>query len=264
MKKVIKFFLILIMLVPMVVRADVYEVNNTDIILDLDDSWQVFFRENIKDNKKLEELGVSYEYMFNFFNQNDNVFIDAITLTDSDYIELLVYKERVNDITNLSLYEKDELREYAKEVSESRGCDTSGIISLESNYNNETTNYIKCTRIDSGKYLYEYITVVNNDLYLLQFQKDNNYTDSDIEIADHAIKNIHFNVKRRVDKEDQVIKNFKSKDDSVLVHALLGALGGALIGGISASVIYFIKKKSNNNNNNDNSNNNDNNENNNS
>lgn len=251
MKKIIKIFLVLFMLIPMVVNADYYEVEDSDIIVDMGERWFVFTRGNIKNNKDLDTLGVSYEYMFNYFLQNENVVVDAITLTSSDYIELLVYKERINDITNLSLYSEEELKEYAKEVSDTRECDSAGVLSLESNYNKEITSYIKCSRYVDNKYVYEFLTIVNNDIYLFQFQKDNKFSDSDIEISNTAIRNVHFNVKKRVEKEDQVIKDFKSKDDSILIRALIGALTGAAVGGACAFILYIVKKFKNDDDNND-------------
>ena len=243
MKKIIYTILICLFLIPTFVYADTYKINNTDLTIILDESWYTATRENIKDNKMLEELNVTYEYMYEFFNSNETIYLDALKKLDNSYIELFIYKERVNDVTNLSLYSEEELKDFSKEVSSTRNCETHGLYRVESKHNDESYVYVSCTRKVDKKFLIEYITVINNDLYLLQFQKENLFNDEDITTCKNIVDDTYYEVKRRKDEEDPIVKSVKGKSSDIIKNALIGALVGGVVGGVSGFTFYTLKKK---------------------
>jgi hypothetical protein len=67
-------------------------VGETDMNIEIDDTaWYVFTRNNLMDNPELDDLGVSYDYMYDLMYDN-GIYLDAIILySDSDeYLELFL------------------------------------------------------------------------------------------------------------------------------------------------------------------------------
>ena len=107
MKKVLLF--VFLMLIPTLGYATTFELKNTDMDITIDESeWYVFTPDNILDNPELEELGLTYEYMLESF-QNNQAYLDAILFyyDSEDYIELFVRKVALEDIGNLVNYDDD-------------------------------------------------------------------------------------------------------------------------------------------------------------
>jgi len=68
----------LVLFVPVSASAQTYSLGETDIHISLDDTvWYVFTRDNIQDNAELEELGLTYEAMYDILHNND-AYMDAI------------------------------------------------------------------------------------------------------------------------------------------------------------------------------------------
>lgn len=76
MKKIGLFVILLLM--PISVYATSFKLRGTDMNISFDESnWYVFTPDNILNNEELEELGISYEYMVDSFNNNE-AYLDAI------------------------------------------------------------------------------------------------------------------------------------------------------------------------------------------
>ena len=71
-----KYLLILLLLFPLTVTAQTYQVDEY-MKVDMNDNWYTFTRTNLKDNKQLEELNITYDYLNDFMNKN-NVYLDAL------------------------------------------------------------------------------------------------------------------------------------------------------------------------------------------
>lgn len=70
MKKIVMFILLMVIL-PLNVLATDFSLNDTDMQITFDESeWYVFTPDNILDNPELEELGISYDYMVDTFEEN--------------------------------------------------------------------------------------------------------------------------------------------------------------------------------------------------
>ncbi len=122
MKKIFKTITILMMFVvlcPVLVNAKEYTISTTDIKVDIDDStWKVFTRDNIKDNKQLEELGIKYEQLNKLFIDG-NIYLDALKgLETKEYVELFVMKKTADKVKNLSNYSTSEVRKVAKALAD--------------------------------------------------------------------------------------------------------------------------------------------------
>lgn len=71
-----KYLLILLLLFPLTVTAQTYQVDEY-MKVDMNDNWYTFTRTNLKDNKQLEELNITYDYLNDFMNKN-SVYLDAL------------------------------------------------------------------------------------------------------------------------------------------------------------------------------------------
>ena len=233
---IITIIICLMLFMPMSVYAEMYYLGGTDMSIRVDDSsWYVFTRDNIKNNSELDELGMSYDEMYDILYDNE-AYMDAFLLyEDGEFVELLVRKRKLDaDIVNLSNYKNSEVLKLAKELANKQGGDTYSI------YENQY-KFAKMEYIDSnfGYYICEFVTVVNNDNYTFTFQSSSQFTDWEYEEIDNIMDSIRFDI-------DSSLKEPKSTSfwDGVIEKAI----GGAILGGI-ASVIAIIankkKKKSN-------------------
>ena len=123
MKKIGLFVILLLM--PISVYATSFKLRGTDMNISFDESnWYVFTPDNILNNEELEELGISYEYMVDSFNNNE-AYLDAILffLDSDDYIEVFVRKTKVDDINNFSNYSKEAIEVFGQAFIEEHNID---------------------------------------------------------------------------------------------------------------------------------------------
>lgn len=237
-----KFLIILILLfVPFLVNAETILISNTDVYLDFDNNWHVFTRDNIKDNKELQELDITYEDMYDFFT-NNNAYLDAYVFTyDNNFIELFIRKVANNSITNLSLYDEKDVNSFVEEIAIEQNANDYRL-SVINNYKFAELRYNS-----NGYYLREYVTVINNETYGFTFQKETSITEEENLIIDSLMDTINFNVKTRKEEEKTVYK--KTDYSKIMLNTLIGALIGAGFGALLGFIVYIIKKNNKNNNN---------------
>jgi len=230
-KKIISFFLILVLVIPITVCAKKYNLSDTDMSIDMDDTeWYVFTRDNLKNNSELDELGISYDYLYNVMNSN-YIYLDAILYfeTDDDYIEFFVRKKKQVEVNNLSNYSNDEVLELAEELAGKHNAKKYEI------YNNNY-KFIKLDYYEKGLYLNEYYTIINGYGYTFTAQKPKSFSLND----QLRVKNIIDSIIFDIDESLEDGSSYKGIDWSeVIVTALIG---GA-IGGISSIFGYLFNKK---------------------
>lgn len=171
MKKTLILIILILAMVPTTVHAKKFYPKGTDLNIDIDDTeWYVFTRDNLKNNPELEEIGVTYDYLSEFMN-NNYVYLDSALFYEdnSDNIELLIRKKPIDDIKNLSNFSNDDVMELAKELSKKQNADIYDI--YQTNY-----KYAYLKYQDSGYYLVEYFTIVNGGSYTVTIQKKSEYT----------------------------------------------------------------------------------------
>ena len=186
MKKVLLF--VFLMLVPIVGDATTFELKNTDMDITIDESeWYVFTPDNILDNPELEELGLTYEYMLESF-QNNQAYLDAILFyyDSEDYIELFVRKVALEDIGNLVNYDDDFIERFGQALADEQNA----------NYEIYRTDYpfILLDYMDQGFYLQEYYTIVNGNGYTITAQKPNAFSREDKARVEKIVDSVSFDV----------------------------------------------------------------------
>lgn len=229
MKKILLFVLSFLFLVPLT-SAKTVDLNDIDLKLDFKDDWYVFTRYNLDDNSYLEELNVTKEYMQDFFEQN-LAYIDAVP-SDFDYELILRVGNEKNEINNLTNYEDEFVKEVSKELGNQTNSDKYDI------YNNGTYKFATVEYYDSEtKFnIVAYYTVVNNNGYTFQIQKEEVITDNDKAEFKEIVNTIKFNVNEEdSNKEKEEIKKDNSSFNwsSVVIYTLIGAVAGGIGGAIA-------------------------------
>lgn len=212
---------------PVTAQAQTYDMTQTDIHITVDDTmWYVFTRDNIKDNPELEELGITYEQIYDILYDNE-AYMDAILYyEDGGYIELFVRKRALDSgVANLSNYKDKEVLKFAEELAKRFETETYSV------YENQY-KFAKIEHKDSEYDLYvcEYVTIVNRDNYTVSFQSPLAFTDWEYAQMQSIVDSITFDVDTSI----------KEEKDNIVVG---GTIGGAVIGGIAGAVIAIVNKK---------------------
>ena len=232
MKKLL-FILICVFALITVAKATSYKIAETDVTVDLDSDWLVFTRDNIKDNADLKKYNITEEYMQGVF-KNNNAYLDAVKFVDdsSKVIEMFIRLTDNNKAINLSNYSDKEVKELAEEFGKEYNVENASV--YKNNY-----KWVVLEHMDNGKYLEEYITIVNGKNYNLSFQNYREYTEEEKTYLKGIIDKAVFDVEKsyRSFKE----KNNQNAISKILVNALKYGIIGAVVGAITA----FIKKKQN-------------------
>ena len=231
MKRSICLFLSLILclaaLFPVTGSAEEYPLGHTDIRLSVDDTaWYVFTRENIENNPELEELGISYQVVYDLLYDNQ-AYLYAIVFQESGrYMELFVRKKTLDSgMGNLSNYKDQEVLDLAKRVA-ARNTDDADCSVYKNQY-----KFAKLEYLDPNyhSYICEFITVVNTDNYTLTFQSLSQFTAADHREIQQIVDSIHFDVDPTV-KEPK----FSLDGSAILRNTFLGAAIGGIVGGLLA------------------------------
>lgn len=243
-RKILVMFALFLLCIPSFAFAKGYDADEY-LKLDFDDTWYVFTKGNIKDNKELEELGVTEEYMNNLF-KNSNVIVDAILFADDndDTIEVFVRTTETKELYNLN----DNTDGYIKEFSDGfiSAVKEQGVeISDSSVYKNNDNSYIYFEYFDSNLNVIEYFTVINGNGYAIQAQKANSFTYGEKDYFKGIIDKASFKVIKKENNEDEEKKIEDEKNANWVTSIIVGAVIGALVGGLYGLVYMKIKAKKN-------------------
>ena len=216
---------------PITTYAETYNLGGTDMSISVDDTvWYVFTRDNIKNNSELDELGITYEAMYDILHNNE-AYMDAILYyEDGEYTEFFIRKRALDTgIANLSNYKDSEVLELAKELAKKQGANTYSV------YENQY-KFAKLEYVDSnlGYYICEFVTCVNKDNYTFTFQSTSQFTDEEYAEIENIVDSVKFDI-------DTSIKEKKSS--SIAESVIEKTIGGAVIGGVVGAVIAITNKK---------------------
>ena len=237
MKKVLCLLISLVLFIPVNIYGKNVDLSEINLTIDFNDDWYVFTRYNLDNNKDLETLGVTKDYMENFFNENE-AYIDASPKElGTDFILRI---KPVEDMNNLSNYPDDVVKEVAKEISK--------LVSSEDYkvYNSGKNKYAVVKYYDeASKYnILTYYTVVNAQGYTFQIQKQSDITQTDETNMKTIMDSATFNVLDKYKNESEDVQKELDKDtkkDLSFKNILIYAGVGALIGVIS--ILLSNKKK---------------------
>jgi len=229
--KFLSIIFMAILIFPMVANAQRYYPEGTDLSINIDDTtWYVFTRDNLLNNPELDELGITYDYLYNFMH-NNYVYLDSILFYNdsNDYIELLIRKKNIDKIINLSNYSNKEVMEFAKKLADKQNSKFYDI--YETDY-----KYVYLKYQDKGYYLVEYYTIVNKEGYTITAQKSSPFTDDEIIEVENLINRIDFDI-------DTSLKEPSKSFNNIWKHAIISGITGAIISGVVALISKKNKKK---------------------
>lgn len=229
MRKILLFIFTLLMFIPINVYAETYTLKDLDLSID-DSEFEVFTRDNIKDNERLTELGVTYSYLSSFMTSN-NVYLDAIKFADddNDTIELFVVAKSVNNVSNMHTYSDSDIKEVGEELKEKVKTDSYKVITV-GKYKYIYLNYYDSSK---GYYIDEYYTVMNGYGYSILAQKTSKFTDDEMK----GIKSII-----NTSKYKYVAKYEKNNSNGIGLKTLIGAIIGAVVG-LVGGITKVVKNK---------------------
>lgn len=245
-KKIFAMFALFLLCIPSFVFAESYDVDEY-LKLDFDDNWYVFTKSNIKDNKELEELGVSEEYMEKLF-KSSNVIVDAILFEEdnNDTKEVFVRTTETKDLYNLNDNTDSYINEFADGFISS--VKEQGIEVVNSKvYKNNNNAYIYLEYSDSNLNVIEYFTVVNGNGYAIQAQKTNSFTESEKDSFKEIIDKVSFKIvkQEKDDDNDKEQEKENNKSSNYMTNIIVGAVIGALVGALYGLIYTKIKAKKN-------------------
>lgn len=228
MKKVLCLLISLVLFIPVNIYGKNVDLSEINLTIDFNDDWYVFTRYNLDGNKDLETLGVTKDYMENFFNENE-AYIDASPKElGTDFILRI---KPVEDMNNLSNYPDDVVKEVAKEISKLVSSTDYKI------YNSGKNKYAVVKYYDeASKYnILTYYTVVNAQGYTFQIQKQSDITQTDETnmktIMDSATFNVLDKYKNESEDVQKELDNVGKKDfniKNILIYVGVGALIGII------------------------------------
>lgn len=228
MKKVLCLLISLVLFIPVNIYGKNVDLREINLTIDFNDDWYVFTRYNLDGNKDLETLGVTKDYMENFFNENE-AYIDASPKElGTDFILRI---KSVEDMNNLSNYPDDVVKEVAKEVGKLVSSTDYKI------YNSGKNKYAIVRYYDeTSKYnVLAYYTVVNAQGYTFQMQKQSDITQTDETnmktIMDSATFNVLDKYKNESEDVQKELDNVGKKDfniKNILIYTGVGALIGII------------------------------------
>ena len=229
MKKILLFIFTLFMLIPINVYAESYTLKDLELSIE-DTELEVFTRDNIKDNTRLTELGITYDYL-NSFMINNNVYLDAVKFyeDDLDNIELFVIAKSVSNVSNLHTYTDSDIKELGEKLKEKVKSNSYKV------YTVGKYKYIYVEYYDSSKdyYISEYYTVINGYGYTIMMQKKKEFTNDEINELKKIVDTSNYKYIAKYEKNNST--NIKNK-------IIIGGIIGSIIGLISG-IIKIIKKK---------------------
>ena len=212
MKKVLCLLISLVLFIPVNIYGKNVDLSEINLTIDFNDDWYVFTRYNLDNNKDLETLGVTKDYMENFFNENE-AYIDASPKElGTDFILRI---KPVEDMNNLSNYPDNIVKEVAKEISKLVSSEDYKI------YNSGKNKYAVVKYYDeASKYnILTYYTVVNAQGYTFQIQKQSDITQTDETnmktIMDSATFNVLDKYKNESEDVQKELDNVGKKDFNI-------------------------------------------------
>lgn len=213
-----------LMLLPIAAWAETYDLGDTDMTIEVDDSrWYVFTRDNLENNPELAEFEISESEVYDSLCSLD-AYLDAVLLyTDGNYKELFVLKTSLPEDSpvNMSNYSNEELEKVAESVANEHGADDYSI--YENDYKFLRFDYFE---EETDCYIYAFVTVVNRDVYTLNFQSSTPFSDAQYEEFDRIVDSIHFDVDTSMKEPTELRINWPYVITAVVVAGIVGGILG--------------------------------------
>ncbi len=222
-KRMLPLLLCVVLLFSVQAQAADYTVSGTDMTVTIDDSvWYVFTRDNLENNPKLDELGITADYLGGLMQEN-NMYMDAcLFYEDGNYIELFVRLKESKDVNYMTAYTDSKVEDIADALAEKTGAEEHALYKTD-------YKYAKVAYTQEPFYLVEYYTIVNGYGYTFTFQSEQPYGEKQYEQMDQIMESVAFRVDpNKIVNGKAVVVKFDVLT-MVLIGAVLGGVGGFLL-----------------------------------
>ena len=236
-----KFVLLIIMFVmPLMVLGKEYTFDEIGVKITIDDDFYVFTRDNYQNNETLKELGITEDYMYNYF-YNNKAYIDVVPKSFAYEIVVNVAIDNL-DMTNLSNYPDGMIGDLSKEILKKMPTAKCSI------YNNGKYKFLNISFFDSasGTYIYRYYTIFDNRGLSFHIQKNSEVIEEEKEILKKLVDTIEFdsanhNTRENAEMQKEIDEYGKSKFNwkRLIIRTIIGGIVGAL----GALVLKLKKNK---------------------
>lgn len=172
------------------IYAGVFEIEDTDISIDVDESqWYVGTRGNYN-NAMLNKLGITSDSLNNFMN-NNFIYLYGVPNSNNEQgsTELLLTKKKFDKINNIINITKND---FSKEIKEYFGYGDSAEYEIYENHYRFMN--IRYTDSSIGMNIENYSTIVNGYVYSIVLQKQSEISDLDRQKLKEMLDTIEFDI----------------------------------------------------------------------
>lgn len=224
MKKILLFLISLFML-PIMVSAQEYRINDLDLTIDIPENYIVITRDNYKGSETLTELGVDEEYMEEFFYSLSS-YIDAYDEENKKEFFLVAHNTQDKDT---DLFTEEDVETFKQELMSSLPeylTTKDDIKELKIN----DSKYFSIGYFDSTYELYvrDYYYVYKNIVYIYKIQAASEFTEDDLKDFEKIIETVDYSdekitlLENVADEEEQSVEKdkFSINKNIILIAAL--------------------------------------------
>ena len=214
------FIILFILIMPVLVNAKTYDINEKKLHVTIDDSFAVFTRENLENNENLAKMDITKEAITNLLTKN-NAYLYALSQDKKTEIYLRVKKAK--GIDNLKGYSDKRLDLLAEDFAKKTHSTKYDVI--KNDY-----NFIYTKFKDSNYDMINYYTIIKEEGHTYTMQKAGAFTPKDEEIMKNMIASIKYDV-------DLVLPEETKKNNSIFIIIII------VFAFILLVVSYFLRLK---------------------
>lgn len=245
-KTILTILTILILFVTLNVQAETY--TEEDITLSIDtNTWMVFTRNNLDNNKQLQELGMDKDKILDIMATND-IYIDALIYDKNNkdnMVEAFLAIKSIPTVKNLHTYPESDINELGEELIKKFNADSFEVFS------SGKYKWIYYRYINNGYNIIQYYTIINGKGYNILSQKTGSITEDDITNLRNIAASATFNIDSTYDyveptKTDNTGNNNTQKaNDNGLDWGIIirDTIIGAFVGGLIGLAISILSKR---------------------
>lgn len=206
MKKLLYAVICLLLVVPIKIYGETFDIKEINLKIELGDDWHVLTRDNLTNNKDLELFESDEKDMEKYF-EDINAYIDA--LYKDSYLEFIIVLDDVDGINFLTNYPDSYVEELAKKSAKEAGAEDYGI------YSNGKYKFTKHKFYDkkTKAYYLVYATVFNNKTYYFQLSDYEKITDEEGALFENILDTLEVKILDKYKYEDEETQKAIDEND---------------------------------------------------
>lgn len=206
MKKLLYAVICLLLVVPIKIYGETFDIKEINLKIELGDDWHVLTRDNLTNNKDLELFKSDEKDMEKYFKDID-AYIDA--LYKDSYLEFTIVLDDADGINFLTNYPDSYIKMLAKNSAKEAGTEDYGV------YSNGKYKFIKHKFYDkkTEAYYLVYSTVFNNKTYYFQLSDYEKITDEEGALFENILDTLEVKILDKYKYEDEETQKAIDEND---------------------------------------------------